>query len=206
MFGPLASLSALLDDPAAADSRLFAQLSAESPELPDWSVAVTRVLAPLLETNGITRPIAGRVLEMPFNALALPHQTIVVARSLVEFCREQTHQMAFVLAHELAHIQLGHAGERTRMNALAGLLGMTNVVVGMVSRLLLDRAYSREQEFEADEKSVAFCRRAGYTPGAGAVFLERLRNLDRSTGVSHLLDTHPPLAERVSFLRSVSQA
>lgn len=201
MFGLLANL---FDDPAAADARLLAQMTAESPELPEWSAAVWRVLAPLVEQNGLTRPIVGRVLEMPLNALALPHQTIVVARSLVEFCREHTPQMAFVLAHELAHIHLGHAGDRARLNALAGLLGSTNLVVGMVSRLLLDRAYSREQEFEADETAVGFCKRAGYAASAGAVFLERLRNLDRSTGVGHLLDTHPPLAERVAFVRSLA--
>lgn len=201
MFGLLANL---FDDPAKADARLLAQMTAESPELPEWSAAVGRVLAPLVQANGITRPIAGRVLEMPLNALALPHHTIVVARSLVEFCRQHTHQMAFVLAHELAHIHLGHAGDRARLNALAGLLGSTNLVVGMVSRLLLDRAYSREQEFEADEKAVELCKRAGYAASAGAVFLERLRDLDRGTGVGHLLDTHPPLGERVAFVRSLA--
>jgi Zn-dependent protease with chaperone function len=204
MFGPLASLAALLDDPAKADARLFAQMAADTPEWPDWTVAIRPVLAPLVEKNAIPRPVVARVLDMPFNALALPHQTIVVAKSMVEFCRGRTGEMAFVLAHELAHIHLGHAGDRTRLNALAGLLGMTNMVVGVVSRFLLDRAYSREQEFEADETALRFCRRAGYAATAGAAFMERLASLDRSTGVGHLLDTHPPLAERVSFLRSLA--
>lgn len=204
MFGPLASIAALLDDPAKADARLFAQMAADTPESPDWTVAVRPVLAPLVEKNAIARPVVARVLDMPFNALALPHQTIVVAKSMVEFCRGRTAQLAFVLAHELAHIHLGHAGDRTRLNALAGLLGMTNVVVGVVTRFLLDRAYSREQEFEADETAVKFCRAAGYPAAAGAAFMERLASLDRSTGVGNLLDTHPPLAERVSFLRSLA--
>ncbi|MCU0705735.1 MAG: M48 family metalloprotease [Fimbriiglobus sp.] len=200
----LAAIAALLDDPAAADARLFARLTAESPEVPDWSAAVWPVFAPILEKNAVARPMVVRVLEMPLNALALPHRTVVVARSLVEFCRGHTAQLAFVLAHELAHITLGHAADRTRLNALAGLLGTTNLVVGMASRFLLDRAYGREQEFEADATAVRLCRAAGYAPGAGAEFLDRLRGLDRGTGVGNLIDTHPPLAERIAYLRSLT--
>ena len=112
-------LNLILDDPPTAEARLLTQLLKESPEFPDWSAAVQPVLSRLLERSPVRRPIACRVLDMPvFNALALPHKTIVLSQLLVEFCRDQRDQLAFVLAHELAHIHLGHARKRTLANTV----------------------------------------------------------------------------------------
>jgi predicted Zn-dependent protease len=119
----------------------------------------------------------------------------------VDFCRDQRDQIAFVLAHEAAHIHLGHARERSQANALAAMLGTANVLIGLGLRFLLDRAFSREQEFEADRLAVRFCTRAGYAPQAAVAFLERLASVDPSTGAGPLLSTHPPLKDRVSQLR-----
>jgi predicted Zn-dependent protease len=70
-------------------------------------------------------------------------------------------------------------------------------------RMLFDRAFSREQEFEADRNAVTMCANAGYAREAGAVFLARLRTLDQSTGVWQILSTHPPLTERITHVREV---
>jgi Zn-dependent protease with chaperone function len=192
----------LLDAPATTEARLLGQLLKGSPELPDWSSGVQPVLTRLLVCSKIERPMVSRVLAMPvFNALALPHKTIVLAQSLVEFCRYERDQLAFVLAHEAAHIQLGHAGQRSRANALLTVLRTANPLVGMGIRMLFDRAYSREQEFEADRHAVTLCVRAGYAPQAATAFLTRLGALDSSTGgIGQFLSTHPPLQERIEQL------
>src|SRR3989442_283953 len=105
----------LFDDPKSMEAKVLQQLLRDAPELPDWSAAVQPVLTRLLTSNQIQRPMFSRVLTMPaLNALALPHATIVLAESLVEFCRDERDQLAFVLAHEAAHIHLGHAKERSR--------------------------------------------------------------------------------------------
>jgi Zn-dependent protease with chaperone function len=193
----------LLDDPAAIESRLLGRMLRESSELPEWSAAVQLVLGRLLASNRIRQPMVSRVLDMPvFNALALPHKTIVLAQSLVEFGRAERDQMAFVVAHEAAHIHLGHAKERSRANTLVTVLGATNPLVGMGIRMLFDRAYSREQEFEADQVAATFCARAGYAREAPAAFLSRLGAVAGANGtVLQLLSTHPPLRERMEQMR-----
>lgn len=196
-------ISELFQSPSKVEVRLLSQLRRKAPELPDWSAAVQAVLTRLLERNSIRRQMVARVLDMPFNALALPYKTIVLAQSLVELCRDERDQIAFVLAHEAAHIHLGHAAERSRANALMGLLRTTNVLAGFGLRFVLNRAFSREQEFEADQLAVKFCARAGYASHAAATFLGRLAVMDRSTGVGQLLDTHPPMRDRVSQLQAV---
>lgn len=193
----------LLDDAKTVETRLLTQLLRESPELPEWSAAVQPVLTRLLTQNQIPRPMVSRVLTMPiFNALALPHTTIVLAESLVEFCRTERDQLAFVLAHEAAHIHLGHAKDRERATLLSSVLRI-NPLLGMGLRFLVDRAFSREQEFEADRVALTLCTCAGYVPQAGPAFLRRLGAYAASTaGVEQLLSTHPPLPERIAQLNA----
>jgi predicted Zn-dependent protease len=194
------------DNPSRAESQLLSELLRGVPELPEWSSAVQPVLTRLLTSSQIHRPMVGRVLAMPvFNALALPHKTIVLAESLVEFCRYERDQIAFVLAHEAAHILLGHAGKRSRANALVTVMRTANPLVGMGIRMLFDRAFSREQEFEADRLGVTLCARAGYGPQGAIAFFTRLGALDNSTGVlGQFLSTHPPLQERIEQLQGVA--
>ena len=87
----------LFDDTKITEAKLLKQLLRESPELPDWSSAVQPVLTRLLTSNQIQRPMFSRVLTMPvLNALALPYSTIVLAESLVEFCRNERDQLALI--------------------------------------------------------------------------------------------------------------
>lgn len=196
----------LVEDEADAEARVLAGMVKEHPELPDWSAAVQPVLDRLLHHNGIKRALVCRVLsKMPFNALALSHKTVVVAERLVEFCRGQTHQMAFVVAHEVSHLHRGHTRERFGVGTVAGML-TANPLVGFGVKALLDRGCSRENEFEADRDAVAFCHRAGYAPDAGVAFLERLASgeLPRNV-IQQLLSTHPPTSERLTELRAAAE-
>jgi predicted Zn-dependent protease len=192
----------LAEDESDAEARALADMVKEHPELPDWSAAVQPLLDRVLRHNGVKRELVCRVLSgMPFNALALSHKTIVVAESLVDFCRGQTHQMAFVVAHEVSHMHRGHGRERFGVGTVAGMLtGNPFVAFGM--KKLLDTGCSRENEFEADRDAVTFCHRAGYSADAGAEFLQRLASgeLPRNV-IQQLLSTHPPLGERLAELR-----
>ena len=195
----------LLGDAAGAESQILRQLLKESPEYPDWSLAVRPVLARLVERSRIRRPIDCKVLDMPvFNALALPHKTIVLSQLLVHFCRDQRDQMAFVIAHEVAHIHLGHARKRSWANALMNVAPLANPLLGAGLRMLFDLAYTREQEFEADNLAVKLLARAGYAPSASIALLERLVVASAPGNVvSTLMSTHPPVNERVSQLREL---
>lgn len=193
-------ISKLINDSAESEKQLLAELRKESPELPDWSAAVQPVLSKLLQGNAIPRAMVSCVLDMPFNALALPHKTIVLSQSLVEFCRTERDQMAFVLAHEAAHIHLGHAAERTRVEAVTSLMRV-NPLARIALQFCVGKAFNQQQEFEADRVAVNFCTRAGYAREGGVAFLERLASVDRATAAA-ILDAHPPVASRLAKLRA----
>jgi predicted Zn-dependent protease len=201
-------LSLFLDDPQTAEARLLKQLLKESPEYPDWSSSVQPVLNRLLESSQIRRPLVCKVLDMPIiNAFALPHKTIVLSQLFVEFCRDQRDQIAFALAHEVAHIHLGHARKRVLANTMMTVAPLANPILGIGLRMLFDRAYTREQEFEADDLAVRLSSRAGYAPSGSTALLERLGSVSAPGNlVSQLLGTHPPWQERVNLLTRVIHA
>ena len=196
-------LNLLLDDAPSAEAKLLQQLLKESPEIPEWSAAVQPVLSRLLGEGPARPPIVCRVVNMPvFNALALPHRTIIVSQLLVDFCRDRRDQMAFVIAHELAHIQLGHARKRIMANTMMTVAPLANPLLGIGLRMLFDRAYTREQEFEADHFAVRICARAGYIPGESMTLLQRLASMDTPRNlVSDILGTHPPVSDRVQQIQ-----
>jgi Zn-dependent protease with chaperone function len=193
----------LMEDDADKESQTLAGMLKEHPELPDWSAAVQPVLNRLLQYNGIKRALACRVLsKMPFNAMALSHKTIVIAESLVDFCRGQTHQMAFVVAHEVSHLARGHGRERSNISTVASMVMPANPLVKFGMKALLERGTSRENEFEADRDAATFCHFAGYSAEAGVDFLHRLASGELPKNVlQQLLSTHPPLSERLTELR-----
>ena len=59
----------------------------------------------------------------------------------------------------------------------------------------LEKAYSREQEFEADALGARLMQVSGFDPVGAFRMLDRFRNLDRNTdplGLGAYLSTHPP--------------
>ncbi|MFL5341382.1 MAG: M48 family metalloprotease [Gemmataceae bacterium] len=197
-------LTLLLDDARTAESRILGPLLKESPEYPDWSAAVQPVLRRLLDGSRLKRPMVCRVLDIPvYNAFALPHQTIVLSQLLVEFCRDRVDQLAFVLGHEVAHIHLGHARERSFADAAMTVAPLANPLLGIGLGFLFDRAYTREQEFEADTWAVRLSARAGYAPSASVALLERLGHGGAPSNlVAAMLSTHPPMADRMQQLHA----
>lgn len=195
----------LMEDESDAEGRALAELLKAHPELPDWSAAVQPVLDRLRRHNGIKKDLVCKVLSsMPFGARALPHRTVVLAESLVDWCRGHTHQMAFAVAHEASHIVRGHLRERSNVGTVTGMV-TGNPLVAFGVKKLLDGGSGRENEFEADRDAVAFCHRAGYSARAGAEFLERLADGGPDpAAVKRFLGAHPPTAERVAALRAAA--
>jgi len=186
---------------------------------------------PLVEENEATRFavqigrwLAGNVKEkkLPFvvrvtaerepNALALPGGPIFVSWPLLELCQWQRDEIAFVLAHEMAHIVRQHTLNRVVKDAALSLLlrrtsgrSAASAWLGQAGRQLLDRAYSRDDELEADVFAVALVGTAGGDALAGERLLEKLAQgtAGQSVGIAgDYLATHPPLIERVANLRA----
>ena len=147
-------------------------------------------------------------------AFALPGGFIFVARPLVDLCGRDSDEVAFILGHEMAHVIRRHAIDRLLKQKVLSAVTMVSPGRGALASWIrqvgfrsLELAYSRDEEFEADELSLLLMRGAGFDPAGAIRALQRLGDLDRRPdplGLGAYLSTHPPIDDRVNRLKRVA--
>lgn len=133
------------------------------------------------------------------NAFAVPGGHIVFLSGLIDKA-ESPDEVAGVLAHEMAHVELRHP---TRLmlrhfgvSMLASLLLGDSRLTDAVGALGI-LAYSREFEAEADARGIEILRAAGIRTTGIVSFFTRLEAKEgRNSAVMRYLTSHPPTAER----------
>jgi predicted Zn-dependent protease len=115
-----------------------------------------------------------------------------------------------VMAHEIAHQDLGHAVKAQMLGAGlsigAALLEQIFPGSGAIAPLagtLIARGHSRTEEYAADRHAVVLLRRAGYPR---EIMIETLGWIQRSSSDQQpggFLSTHPALNERISALKKM---
>jgi beta-barrel assembly-enhancing protease len=146
------------------------------------------------------------------NAMAVPGGPVFVTWPLLNLCQGQRDEIAFVLAHEMAHIVRRHALDRVIKDAALSLLlrqssarRAASAWPSRAGRQVLACAYSRDDEFEADAFAAALLKTAGGDALAGERLLDKLAHgtSRRSVGLAgDYFATHPPHVERVVNLRA----
>jgi Zn-dependent protease with chaperone function len=154
------------------------------------------------------------VVEMPSpNAFALPGGHVFVTRSILELCQGRQDQMAFVLAHEMAHVVRGHAMNRmmthSAINLAAGLAATRSAIGAWAKQVgvsAIQSAYSQDQEFEADHMAVLLIKAAGHDGHAAEHLILALAGATSGPGPGGLesyFSSHPPLQERITAIRRI---
>jgi predicted Zn-dependent protease len=160
------------------------------------------------------------ILDSPeINAISSPGGHIFITRGLLELTGSED-DLAAIIAHEIAHIQLAHAAAIINsmkltedLSALGAASAATaareasvpertvlfgNAVVELVN-ILMKNGYSQAQEYEADRYALALLAVSGYQSSALINMLKVLRQTQpgRPGG---LYDTHPSPASRMAAL------
>ncbi len=149
------------------------------------------------------------------NAVGAPGGFVAVTTGLLRAARSED-ELAAVLAHEVAHVQLGHPMQPVeaarRQERLTGVLleGTSDLVHAFFGKVVsagtdfvLDRGFGKRNELDADALAARILAEAGYDPGALAAFLGRLAGPGAKGG---FFSRHPPAAERVAALAAVPGA
>ncbi len=151
------------------------------------------------------------------NALSVLGGYVFVTKGMLRLL-ENEDQLACVLAHEVAHVALGHGAaaiaKARRMKATIGIAADASKTYGSKSagkdlaalkgdvksfmEILNRTGYGQSKEYEADEKGAVYAQRTGYDPSAMA---EVLRKLEVATGKQGgFLKTHPKADKRAKLL------
>lgn len=177
-------------------------------------VALERVWAQLLPVIRFQR--TGRLAEVELvvvtspdvNALSFPDGTIVISEAFIDRMRLEPAQLAFVLAHEAAHVLLQH--ERQTLTSMLALIPSraqrtpqdvyTEMEFNYFAMADAMQLVFHQVEREADELGLQLAALAGHAPLAQLRFLER--SLQQGGGQS-MVSTHPAMASRLEGLRAL---
>lgn len=183
-----------------------AELEAQYPPVTDPAIVgrVSAVAARIVpEAMKVRGDITYRVKVLPnddVNAFSLPGGWIYVTTGMMNKIGASDDMLAFVIAHEAAHVALRH-GVKVIVDAVGrdDLLDM--ITEGKYQDLAnltlqLDQAsYSREDEYQADRYAVKFMADGGYNPKAALQFFDLMQS--STDAKPDWLQTHPLSKNRI---------
>jgi predicted Zn-dependent protease len=147
--------------------------------------------------------------EQP-EAFCLPGGFVFVSRPMIELCGQNADRLAFVLAHEMAHILEGHAMQRLVSSTILKTVSRAKVIphaaagaMGKLGTEFLEKAYSRQQELAADALGLRLTLAAGFDGQAAVAVFEKLAALEQPAGLAKYFSTHPEAQERITRLRQL---
>ena len=178
-----------------------------APQLQQMLTDVTNRL--VMATDRPDEAFQVTILNSPVvNAFALPNGRLYVTRGLLALAND-TSEVAAVLSHEIAHVTLRHATQRSELQARSDLIERVaeNVlndaeeaaVAQSQARSTL-ASFSRAQELEADQTGVKVLARAGFDPFGAPRFLTALGRSGTSSDAStaERNASHPRTDDRVA--------
>jgi predicted Zn-dependent protease len=147
------------------------------------------------------------------NAFCMPGGKIAFYTGILTSLDLTDDEIAMVMGHEIAHALREHAREQAAKNTLLGgaasILGMivsgnrysdlANVAIS-AGQGLASRAFSREDESEADLIGMELAARAGYDPRAGITLWQKMGKASKGAP-PEFLSTHPANASRIEEIR-----
>lgn len=142
------------------------------------------------------------------NAFALPSGTIVITDELVEMA-EHDEEIIAILAHEVGHIDQQHSirmllqssGSAALFVVLTGDFGSAALLGSSIPTVLVNNAYSREFETEADDYAYRSLDSNGISRHRFADILLRLEQEHGGgddSAISGFLSSHPRTGDRIN--------
>ena len=186
----------------------------EDPSMEPVLVRVATPMLPYVHRGDITYQFHV-VRAQTINAFALPGGQILVTDAMLRFVQSDD-ELAEVLGHEMAHVELRHAVEHYQYQyRLGGLVELVHRLATM--------PYSADQELDADAEGLRLAAAAGYDPTAAPALFTRMQQqlhepaaphattpageLAQSVGgaLASYFRTHPPSEERARRLQELAR-
>jgi predicted Zn-dependent protease len=173
---------------------------------------VKRIMVPLIQAMDHPRPLnqvkVGVIDDPQINAASAGGGEFYVTAGLLQKANDQ--QLMAVLAHEVAHDDLGHVA---KAQALGAGIGIGAIIldqifpgtgqVAPIAGALITRSYSRKEEYEADKHGVTLLNRIGQPKEVMINTLTWLMQTEGSGAGGGFFATHPATGDRIEALRKL---
>lgn len=170
--------------------------------------SVDSIVTHICKANKIDRSkLKIHVLEKEdINAFALPNGHLIIYSDLI-LNSENQEELAGVICHEIAHIELNHVMKKlVKEIGLSVLISMTTgnsdaEVIKETAKLLSSSAFDRSLEKDADIKAVDYLVNANINPEPFADFLFKLSDTEHeATKYLIWISTHPDSKDRAQYI------
>ena len=152
--------------------------------------------------------------EESANAFAMPGGKIAVYTGLLQHV-DSDDELAAVIGHEIAHVQLKHSNQRMSAEVIRAAVGVAAAVgtsdmeeddrnkilaaYGIGTQVGIMLPFSRNHETEADRVGLMIAARAGYDPRAAIRFWQKMGQANPRS-LPEFLSTHPSSDSRIEDL------
>jgi len=199
-------MSGLAAAPALAQNRYERGSNAGAYQADARLESIFQRILPFTQRRDLSYRLLLQRDESTINAYALTDGRLILTTGLLHALpRNDDNALAFVMAHELSHLERRHAERLATQDNLTNLgLGLLvrnqsdllRSAAGVGSRLITS-GYSRGMEAEADASGLELMRMAGYNPRGAITTLELFRNLEATQGRARVFPTHPTAVDRL---------
>ena len=156
------------------------------------------------------------IIDQPvLNAFAVPGGHLYFYTGLLKYLDNES-QLAGVMAHEIAHVCLGHSTRQ--MTKQWGFGEITNAIIALKNNIYtqtggtflnacISAAFSRSDEYQADKYAVLSLAGTKYDPRGVAGFFIKLEEEGKTSGRAlAFLSTHPSPVDRIERIYKTWEA
>ncbi len=160
---------------------------------------VMRRLTPHVNRKGIVYKTHIMDDDEMVNAFAIAGGHLFITSKMLNWV-ESEDELAFVLGHEISHVDDKHAVRKVQKILLGNQYFGEYGVMAANIELLLSQPLGQIDEYAADRLGATLMVKAGYDPRKGLRFFEKMAHFEEYNEIEKMIRTHPYSDERHNCL------